>query len=475
MTGSLLRTPSASGPTTLRPLRAGVLLSACLLAVACARSSRESRDGAISLRGGPTSRSDAAAIYQRAGLLSATDPVPFTGWTRFLAGPEPDSTLALVALSFPARAFAFVYDGRSYRARYAVTVEFRRGSETVRRFGAQETVRVSSYRETMRDEESVIFQQFGEVAPGAYTLLVAVRDSNSGRESSAALRVTVPRFDSLTVAPPIPVYQALPRRSRRERPRLVANARATAVLARDSVVRLYVESYGAARAPLRLRVVGAEPEASGVVDLSVPEVADEGTPVQGRVIDVPLSRVPMGLSRLELTGMATPNAAAAAPTSVFVGLGEGLVVASFDEVLDFLKWFAPPERLRELGATPPEERPAAWSRFLKETDPEQGTLEHEALREYLHRLETANTRFREGVTPGWRTDRGMVFAALGEPDRVSEPFVRGEAAPGPRTLIWEYDARRLRISFVDRTGLGEWRLTSESESEFRTAVRRRDG
>jgi GWxTD domain-containing protein len=452
-----------------RPYALALRLAAALALAACARPVSELREGAVSLRGGPATLGDPATVYARAGLLSSAEPIPFTGWTRFLAGPTADSTLALVALSFPARAFAFVHDGDAYRARYDVTVEFRRDGETVHRAQADETVRVSSFRETTRDEESVIFQQFAVVPPGAYTVLVAVRDSNSGRESTAAMRVSAPRFDTVASAAPIPVYPATPRRTRDERPRLVANARATAVLARDSTLRLYVERYERAGEPLRLRVR----------DDAVPRVIEPlrtdsaaGTSMLGEVVEVALAKLDVGLSRLEVLGEASPSGATVAGgTAVLVGLGEGLVVGSFEEVLDLLRWFAPPERLRVLQSTPAAARPEAWSSFLRETDTSPETRAHEALRDYLARLEQANARFREGAIAGWRTDRGMVFAALGEPDRVSDPE-RGDA--GRRAQVWEYETRRVRLTFVDRSSLGEWRLTAESESDFREAMRPRD-
>src|SRR5690348_18030381 len=42
---------------------------------------------------------DAASQYRSMGLLAAGDPLPWVGAVRWLAGPTPDSTLALVSLS----------------------------------------------------------------------------------------------------------------------------------------------------------------------------------------------------------------------------------------------------------------------------------------------------------------------------------------------------------------------------------------
>ena len=448
-------------------LAATVVVAGCSRGVPVGRAPARADAGA--LRGAVALR-DPTAVYERAGLVAAVAPIPFAGWVRFLAGPTPDSALALVAFSFPARAFSFERSGEGYRARYDVVVEFRRGGEVVRRIEARETVRVGSYRETGREEESVIFQQFAVVASGGYTMFVTVRDSLAGRESGAVQGVIAPRFDATNAAALVPVFRATPRRTNDELPRLVANPRATAVAGRDTAALFYVETYGArAGDALRLRVVGEPGRAP--YDTMLAAAAAPTTSVLGRVVALPVSPLDLGLARVELGRAAAPTPALAT-TPLLVTLGDALVVASLDEVLDYLRWFADPERLAAIRDTTPAARVATWSRFLRETDPDPAPPDHEALRAYLTRLEAANARFREEGTPGWLTDRGMVFAALGEPDRVREP-PQSPTGPQLRTQQWEYDALRARLVFVDRSGLGAWRLTTGSEAEFRAAVKQR--
>lgn len=425
----------------------------------------------LPLRSGAPALYDPVAVYTRAGLIASGAPLSFVGWVRFLAG-ESDSAAALVALSFPARAFSFVREGTGYRARYDVSLEFRHGGESVRRVQATEAVRVNTLRETTREEESVIFQHLLSLAPGAYTMLVAVRDSAGSREGTAVVRIVVPRVGPGTggvVSSPIVVHRAAPRSSVVDRPRLVANARSTALLGRDSIMRVYVEGYAVGgRTEMRLRVRGSAGHVS--YDTALQARAQSGT-VTGHLASIPVGRLGIGLSQVEV--VAAPGGAVLSASPILVGLGEGLVVTTFDEALDYLRWFGSPERVRLLREESPARQPAAWTRFLRETDPVPTTGEHEGLRDYFARLELANVRFREEPTPGWLTDRGMVFVALGEPDRVREP--RREDSAGPPTQQWEYDAPRARLVFVDRSGRGEWRLTAASEAEFRNATRQRTG
>jgi GWxTD domain-containing protein len=153
-----------------------------------------------------------------------------------------------------------------------------------------------------------------------------------------------------------------------------------------------------------------------------------------------------------------------------VSFGEGLVVATFDEMLEYLRYFVTPERLQALKNSNPAQRPAAWMAFVRETDPNPLTAEQEGLRDYLSRIRTANSRYREQDTPGWTTDRGKVFAVFGEPEEITEPVVT--PAQRGRTQIWEYRRQRARFVFVEDGDGERWRLTPASESEFETLRRR---
>ena len=86
-------------------------------------------------------------------------------------------------------------------------------------------------------------------------------------------------------------------------------------------------------------------------------------------------------------------------------------------------------------------------------------------------MRVANERFREEGVPGWTTDRGMVFVALGEPDQLYEQGGTDINQRG-RAQVWEYRQNRLQLIFVDQTGFGRWRLTTGSEADFQQAVRR---
>lgn len=412
------------------------------------------------------SQPDVIALYRRLGLLAEGGETPFVGALSFLAGRSPDSTLVVLTISLANRSLRFAREGDRYRASYNVGLELQRGSSSVHRTDTKETVRVLAFRETQRTDESVLYRKILTLAPGAYDLRLTVRDDSVSRGSAIEATIGVPRFIDGSVSSPIAVYEATPRETLDSLPRFVATPRATAVFGRDTLLPVYVEGYGGGPSfPLRVIVRGDGGTAALWTDsLTLPR---RGNLFAG-TFNVPLSRLGVGVMSI---GVARAGSADTLTAPLFVAFGEDLPVATFNEMLDYLRYFASAGRLGAMRDAAPDERAALWAAFLRETDPVPQTPQHEGLRDYFGRIAQANARFREEGAPGWLTDRGRAFVALGPPDQVLEPNMNDLAQRG-RTQLWEYRQHRLQIVFVDQTGFGRWRMTLSSETEFEAVVRR---
>ena len=125
-----------------------------------------------------------STVYQRIGRIAAGAPIPFVGSVAFLAG-RGDSAIVRVGLSLENRAFAFQRDGRTYVARYRVELVFQRTGATPIQVARDESVRVGSFQETQRADESIILQQGFHLAPGPYQLAITVRDLGAAKFSRA--------------------------------------------------------------------------------------------------------------------------------------------------------------------------------------------------------------------------------------------------------------------------------------------------
>jgi len=405
-------------------------------------------------------------IYRGMGLIAGAGTISFVASVSFFTSPSPDTTLVLLAMSLPSRSLAFTREGDRYSAEYSVHVEARRGTAMAKEIDAKEVVRVPTFREISRTDESVIWQQYMRLAPGRYAVSIALKDEIALRAAGEEVTIEVPRLGAGALGTPIAVYEAIPRSSVDSVPRLLARPRSTATFGSDSVVPVYLEASGAdAPATVEVRAIGDGDQElwKSSFDLT------QRRSVRSTTILVPVLRLGIGVSTIVVTAPGRPDTAR---TRLLVSLGDDLPIASFGEMLNYLRWFAPAERIKTLRDATPATRNEVWAQFLKSTDPVPGTPEHEALRDYFLRIRAANGRFREDGPIGWQTDRGTAFVGLGEPDQIHDSSLQ-DPNQRVRQLVWEYTAYRLHLVFTDQSGFGRWRLSNSGRAELETAIRRK--
>src|SRR5216117_3477810 len=239
-------------------MRCVALVLTAVLAAGCGSMQRAGMPETAPRRGNASPRLfDASSVYRSMGALVGGGALPFIASVRYLAGPTPDSTLALFSMSLTNQTLTFQRRGAEFVAEYHVEASFRTDSTSraaVRQIGSDEQVRVRNFQETLRTDESVIFQQFVTLPPGIYYVMAMVRDRNGPAFARAERADTAPRFAGAAMTEPIAVYTAAGRRERSAVPKLLANPRATLPYGPDSM-RFYVERYGAKPGPIVARVV----------------------------------------------------------------------------------------------------------------------------------------------------------------------------------------------------------------------------
>ncbi|HXG43788.1 MAG TPA: GWxTD domain-containing protein [Gemmatimonadales bacterium] len=400
---------------------------------------------------------DATATYKRLGRLAAGAPIPFVGSVSFLAGAG-DSTLAILALSLENSHLAFHREGGEFVARYRVqfTAE---GAERRAERSREQVVRVATFQETQRAEESVLYQDAVALPPGRVRVTVTLTDLSNRKSSTVSGEYEVPAFGPGTFSAPVLAYQVRGRAARTEPLSLIVNPRGTVAYGRDTAL-AYVEGYllpGPRAIPIRL------------VDARDSVILSDTLHFQGRreveslVLRFRPETAPLGELRI-LAGEGPEQRA----TSALVSFSPNWVVTNFDEMLSLLRYFPSSAVLDSLRKAPPGERARLWSAFWRESDPNPASPENEALAEYFSRLALANARFRDEGVPGWRTDRGEVLIRLGEPDEIFDASPQSQG----RLIRWGYTRYQLYLFFVDETGFGRYRLTPASRSEFERVMAR---
>jgi GWxTD domain-containing protein len=411
---------------------------------------------------------DAASVYADMGLFAAGEPLPFIAGVRFLATEGADSTMAVFGVSLANRALSFRRAGSIFEGRYRVEFSLRRDGRIVHQSAQNEAVRVASFAETQRADESVVYQRFVTLPPGPLELTISVRDRNGTNFGRVQGPVEIPTYGAdVSLSSVIPVYEAAGRNDRSGVPDLVLNPRATVPYGSDTL-RLYLEAYGVP--PGRAVVLRAVSREAAPVEVWRDTLTVEPpASFRGFVIPVAPEQLPIGVLLVEAFVSGGEDSVR---TVALVSFSEQWVVANFDETLFLLKHFGSEQALEELRAAPPEERPGLWAAFWKATDPNPQTQEHEALEVYFRRLQEANRAFQEGGEPGWLTDRGEVFITIGPPDEIFDSSSDLQDRSGQRIIRWTYIADRLVLDFVDDTGFGRFRLTSYSRSEYQQVLGR---
>ena len=396
-------------------------------------------------------------FYQRLGRLAAGDPMPFVGTVAFAAGPA-DSVIAVIGLSLENRSFAFQREGNSFVARYRVSLSFKREGAPPVDLAREEVVRVATFQETQRADESVLFQQVLRIVPGGYKVTATVRDASSTSESSASAEYTAPSFGTSSYSAPILTYQATGRGSRADPVTLVLNPRGAVGYGSDTLL-AYVEGYGFTE-PTKVPFQVLDEQEHAIYSDSLRFRG--GRDVESQVVRLAPDSVSLGELRIVVGSKPERSA------SALVSFTQAWVVTNFEEMLDLLRFFGHDEQIAGMRRAPAGERARLWRDFYAATDPNTATPENEALNQYFGRVNAANQRFKDEGIPGWRTDRGEVFVTLGAPDESVE------STPGTssRIIRWTYLTHRLEIYFQDETGFGRLRLTPGSRAEYERILSR---
>ncbi len=398
------------------------------------------------------------ALFQKLGRLSAGDPLPFTGSVAQVKGVG-DTVLVILGISLENRALSFQKDNNVYVARYRVDAVFQPATGRAVSGGQEEAVRVDSFQETGRADESVLFQKFFRLVPGTYGLTVTIRDLQSGTVNKADLPLAVSPLGTATTSAPILAYQVTGRERLEQSLRIVLNPRGAVAFGGDTLL-AYLEGYGFAgptAVPFEVRTAADSLVYSDSLRFR------GGLPVESQFIK--LRPDSMALGELRMVVGSQPDQKS---VSAVVSFSAAWLVTNFDEMIGMLKWFGHQEEVDRLKQAEPDRRAAAWLTFWKETDPNPDTPENEVLNAYFGRVAVSAQRFTDEGVPGWRTERGEVYIRLGEPDDVFDT----NGLTQTRVIRWTYQSQRLTLYFRDDSGFNRYRLTPESRSEFdRVAAR----
>ena len=424
---------------------------------------------------GADSAGEFAAIYGRMGLAASGPPLFFVGDVAYFATRSPDTTLVVVGMSLPNKGLTFVRNQGAYDASYAVDLSLAGSTGIVAQASDSEFVRVVTFKEISRTDESVIYRRAFRVVPGTYGLTYTVRDGNSRRGAARRITISVPRLTAASLSTLEPIYEAQPRTRLDSVPVYLPSPRASYVFGVDDSAAVYLESYNS-RAPISLEVRTPDGKTAWRGSTTLTE---RGPGLASGIVSVPLVHADVGIGTITAAIAGSPDTLG---TRILIGFGPDLPVLSFKEMLGYLRFFRASSKLQPLYNAKPEERGARWAEFLRATDPNPSTPQNEALDDYFNRIRDANAIFTSDSPPGWLSDRGEVFVTLGPPSNTYEDYgsmymgdivsQSSQLATRVRILVWEYNQYQTRLIFFDPNDTRQWRLTRPSMSVFQSLLAR---
>ncbi|MCK5037265.1 MAG: GWxTD domain-containing protein [Candidatus Sabulitectum sp.] len=173
-------------------------------------------------------------------------------------------------------------------------------------------------------------------------------------------------------------------------------------------------------------------------------------------VDVALNGLEKGRYRFTVAALQGADVVASSSTSLGVLEAWDIWGDDSDETMSLIRPIATGHELRELErAGGIGDRNSVMADFWTKRDPNPATRENEYLDDYLLRLDRISRDFSTTGVRGINTDRGVIYAKMGEPDVIQDfPFELGYRP----YVIWDYFTPFLSITFVDQDGYGFYEM-----------------
>jgi len=185
-----------------------------------------------------------------------------------------------------------------------------------------------------------------------------------------------------------------------------------------------------------------------------------------------LNGLEKGRYRFTVAALQGDSVVASASTSISLLEAWDVWGDDVDETVTLIRPIASSHEIRELErAGGLGDRNSVMADFWTRRDSNPTTRNNEYLDAYLLRLDTISREFRATGIRGINTDRGVVFAKLGEPDIVENfPFENGYYP----YITWEYFTPSLSLSFTDQNGYGLYEMVEGWDTVDRAFNSRED-
>lgn len=320
----------------------------------------------------------------------------------------------------------------------------------------QKKIKANSYQETNSIQNSIIyFYAFDIPSLDEYTIRAAVTDSDSKAECVQIYSLKNKFAGNQKIQISDLVYtDKIALDSLHE----ISHFRPSVIRNFDDKLKRYYLYYEIYNNTLESEldvsyVILAKRTKKAVIDSSFKVIAETGK-IKRQVIELPSKSLHLGEYSIDLK---ISNSEAVLNYSKPIQIRWRQIpfsISNLSEAIEQLRYIAPNKEFEKMKKADESEQKELFQQFWKKRDPTQGTALNEIMLEYYQRVEYSNNNF-SNVTPGWKTDRGMIYILFGPPSDVEDHSFEANSRP---YLVWYYYSLGRKFTFVDFRGFGDYEL-----------------
>jgi GWxTD domain-containing protein len=359
-----------------------------------------------------------------------------------------------VYIVVPYKNLQFIKSGKGFSSRYTVIVSVfdeNRQNLLVEK-SWNETIDVIDYSQTLSKLNFNIGLKSFDLKPGNYLIRTAVIDNDSKKEIKSENT-----FKVREIAPNIDLSDILfITKSDVDDTKIIPNISRNIVLSKTGL-QFFYEIFSSDSSSKSITIEYEITDKKSKVlykNSTVKEIFYGKNQILEKIHDLKLD---LGTFILRVTlkdeNLRTLNVLNKAFFSRWIGLPTS--VNDIDKAISQMVYIANPQELSKMKDAPTkEEKLKLFLEFWKKKDPSPNNEENEVFDEYFRRVNYANENF-SNYNEGWRTDRGMVYILLGNPNNIDRRPFEFDSKPYE---IWDYYEINRSFIFVDQTGFGDYRL-----------------
>lgn len=314
-------------------------------------------------------------------------------------------------------------------------------------------IQVAEFSLTSRRDRFERISKSFDLEPGAYELVVTVRDKNALADDSQREKITLKDFESQKLAlgdlllftrqdlDSINAEEVLPLHTGKLPEKVVGYVQIKAAESQSSIKFSYQLE-----------------NASGAISIRKEYDLTVSTTDDWVHFEFPRDKLLLGQNRFRIRVSSNQNKDEVSKTIFYRWTDVARTPGQLEQAIEQLRYLVPDDDLAQARKGTELQKKAWFEDFWKKRDPNPATPENELQEEYYMRVNESNLSFSESVVPGWQTDRGRIYILFGAPDQITRETSRTDISVNYE--IWRYD--RISRTFVFRENFGRYWLISET-------------